>query len=63
MSEPADRRVAAAAKRSTSVRVRLTRTEAAQLQQRARQYDPPTVAAWVRHLIAEDLGGKKPKAD
>jgi hypothetical protein len=63
MSEPAERRVAEAAKRTVRVCVRLTRTEAAEVERRARQYDPPTLCAWVRHLIAEDLGGKKPKAD
>jgi hypothetical protein len=63
MPEPAERRVAEAAKRTAVVWARLTRAEAAQVEARARKHDPPTVASWLRHLIAEDLGGKKPKAD
>jgi hypothetical protein len=61
MSERGAERVAEADKKTVSLRVRLTRVEAAQVERRAREHDPPTVAAWLRDLIAEDLGGKKPK--
>jgi len=59
MDSPPDRRVSEAAKKTVSLRVRLTRGEARQVEARALEHDPPTVAAYLRDLIAEDLGEKK----
>jgi hypothetical protein len=61
MTEPAPRRIADADKRTARLVVRLTRLEAAEVERRARQHDPPTVAAWLRDLIAGDLAGRRPK--
>lgn len=59
MDPPPDSRPAEAAKKTAVVHVRLTAAEAAAIEARAREHNPPTVAAWLRDLIAEDLGGKK----
>ena len=62
MSDPAQSRVADAAKKTVPIYVRLTRVEAQGVAARARQHDPPTVSAWVRDLIRRDLARPQPPA-
>jgi len=60
---PERRTVAQSAKRTVSVNVRLTILEAQRVRVAARQHDPPTVAAWLRDLIAGQVRrGPRPPA-
>ena len=58
MAEPI-RRVAEDEKKSRCVHVRLTRLEAAAVERQAAAHDPPTLAGWLRHVIAGELERKK----
>jgi hypothetical protein len=60
MSEP-QRRVSEAAKKTVKVAVRLTRLEGELLERLVATHDPPTVAAWLRHVLAGEFDKPLPR--
>ena len=61
MPEPPRRRVAAAAKRTACIFVRLTKAEAAMLARLVEVHKPPTASSYVRDLLNRQFDQPLPR--